>query len=34
MKFDDRLQELFGLFQYSYKNNGELPFCPPRLRIG
>jgi hypothetical protein len=31
MKFDDGLKELFGLFQYSYKNTGELPFCPPRL---
>ena len=32
MKFDDGLGELFDLFQYSYKNTEELPFCPPRLR--
>ena len=32
MKFDDRLQELFGLFRYSYKNTADVPFCPPRLR--
>jgi hypothetical protein len=32
MKFDDQLQELFGLFLYSYKNTDDLPFCPPRLR--
>jgi len=30
MKFDNGLQELFGLFRYSYKNSPDLPFCPPR----
>jgi len=30
-KFDDKLQELFALFRYSYKGNKEIPLCPPRL---
>jgi len=32
LKFDDRLQQLFGLFRYAYKHSDDLPSCPPRLR--
>src|ERR1043166_282910 len=31
-KFDERLQDLFALFRYSYKNNEDVPYCPPRVR--
>lgn len=31
MQFDDKLQQLFRLFTYSYKNTEDSPYCPPRL---
>lgn len=31
MQFDDDLQKLFKLFNYSYKVANDLPYCPPRL---
>ena len=31
MKFDEGLQKLFGLFQYSYKNNGRAAALPAAL---
>jgi len=32
MKFDEKLQQLFELFRYSYKSTDNMPFCPPRLK--
>jgi len=32
LRFDDHLQELFGLFRYSHKATNGLPPSPPRLR--
>ena len=34
MKFDDRLQEFFGLFHYSYKNTEDCPSVHRACEVG